>query len=251
MKKIENIEYSKKHNEKLDVYLPDEKGFITVIYFHGGGIVAGDKADSFYVEIAERFAENGYAFVSVNYRMYPNAKFPDFLEDAAEAVAYTKKHIPEWGGSGEVMISGQSAGAWMSLMLCLNKKYLNAVGIDPSEISAWLIDSAQTTTHFNVLKYELGEDPNLQRINEFAPQFFVDAQTSFSKMLLIFYENDMPCRKEQNMLFYKSVLLFNKEADIVYKTLPGEHCHGSTQKDADGEFAYVKTAFAWLKEKGR
>lgn len=249
MRKIGNVLYSERHKEKLDAYLPEKKGFKTVVYFHGGGIEAGDKADPFYVEIAERFAQNGYGFVSVNYRMYPQAKFPDFLEDAAESVAYVKNHAAEWGGNGEIIVSGQSAGAWMSLMLCFDAKYLNSVGIDPLEIKAWLIDSAQTTSHFNVLKYESGENPNLQRINEFAPQYFVRETSKFTKILLIFYENDMPCRYEQNMLFYKSVLAFDKDADISYQVLPGGHCHGSTEKDEDGEYAYVKTAMKWFQQK--
>ena len=61
---------------------------------------------------------------------------------------------------------------------------------------------------------------------------------------------DMPMRAEQNMLFYKTVLAFKKDADIVYTQLTGGHCHGSEKKDEDGQYAFVKTAFAWLKEKG-
>ncbi|MBQ8375048.1 MAG: alpha/beta hydrolase [Clostridia bacterium] len=249
MRKFENISYSSACEEALDAYLPEANGFTTVVYFHGGGLVSHGKSCESLVNIAGSFVKKGYAFVSVEYRIYPNAKFPEFIEDAAAAVAYVKKQIPDWGGNGKIIITGQSAGAWLSLMLCLEKKYLNAVGIDPLEIEGWIIDSAQTTAHFNVLKYELGEHPLSQRINEFAPQYFVNEATKFTKMLLIFYEHDMACRYEQNMLFYKSVLAFNKEADICYQVLPGGHCHGSSVKDDDGEYAYVKTAFRWLEEK--
>jgi hypothetical protein len=96
-----------------------------------------------------------------------------------------------------------------------------------------------------VLKYA-GFDERLERINEFSPLYYVDENTAFSKMLLLFYEEDMPCRAEQNMLFYKSILHFNKNADITYARLPGSHCYGSTVRDADGEFRFVKEAFSWL-----
>ncbi len=249
MKKIEDVSYTIKHNERLDVYLPDGKGFKTVVYFHGGGLEVHGKACESAVDIAESFIKAGYAFVSADYRIYPQAKFPEFVEDSADTVAFVKKHLPEWGGNGEIIVSGQSAGAWLSLMLCMDKRYLNAVGIDTLSISGWIIDSAQTTSHFNVLKYETGVHPLSQRISEFAPIYFIGEKTEFTKVLLIFYENDMPCRYEQNMLFYKAVKAFNNQADIEYVVLPGTHCHGSSVKDDDGEYAYVKTALKWLKEK--
>ena len=250
MKKLANIPYSSKHSETLDVYLPDAAGFKTIVYFHGGGLEKGDKAKPAMIEVAERLCAHGYGVVSANYRMYPTAKFPDYLIDAADAAAFAKAHVGEWGGSGELMIAGQSAGAWLTLMLCMDESYLKGVGIDPGEIVGWISDSAQTTAHYNVQQYEQGEHKYAQRINAYAPQFFVSEETSFSHMLLIFYENDMPCRPQQNMLFYQSILTFCPEADIEYKLLPGKHCHGSSKKDEDGEYAFVKTTVDWLTRKG-
>ncbi|MBQ8446525.1 MAG: alpha/beta hydrolase [Clostridia bacterium] len=250
MKTFLELQYSQKHQEKLNVYLPDGNSFTTVVYFHGGGLQWGCRNKENFVEIAHSFVKQGYAFVSVDYRMYPNAKFPDYLEDGADAVAFVKERIPAWGGNGKMIVSGQSAGAWMSLMLCLDKKYLGGVGIDAEQIDGWLIDSAQTTSHFNVLQKERGEHQFSQRIDEYAPLYFVDENTAFSKMLLIFYEQDMPMRPEQNVLFYKTVLAFKNDADIEYVQLDGGHCHGSEHKDDDGEYAFVKTSFAWLDKKG-
>ena len=250
MKKLENLSYSDLHQELLDVYLPDTAGFRTIVYFHGGGLEKGDKAKTNMAEVAARLCEHGYGVVSANYRMYPNAKFPDYLIDAADAVAFTKAHLTEWGGNGELLIAGQSAGAWLTLMLCMDEHYLRQVGIDPHEIVGWISDSSQTTAHYNIQKYEQGEHKYAQRINEYAPQFFIGEETSFSRMLLIFYENDMPCRPQQNLLFYQSVLTFRPDADIEYKLLPGKHCHGSSKKDEDGEYAFIKTAIDWLTRKG-
>ena len=87
MKKYENVSYSKKHAESLDVYLPDAEGFRTIVYFHGGGLEGGDKAKANMAEVAQRMCDLGYGVVSANYRMYPNARYPDFLVDAADAVA--------------------------------------------------------------------------------------------------------------------------------------------------------------------
>ena len=45
MKKLENIRYSDKHTETLDVYLPDCADFRVIVLFHGGGLEKGDKVD--------------------------------------------------------------------------------------------------------------------------------------------------------------------------------------------------------------
>ena len=247
MRIVRDIEYDATNGCRLDAYLPDENQFPTIVYFHGGGLEVGDKADENYLGIAESFTKKGYGFLSVNYRMYPTAKFPEYLEDGAAAIAWTKAHIQEDGGNGVLYVSGQSAGAWMSMMLCLNEKYLQAVAMSPLEIQGWIIDSAQTTAHFNVLKYEEGCDPNLQRINEYAPLYYVNSQTKFNRMLILFYDNDMPCRAEQNMLFIKAVENFCHGVDLEYKQLKGAHCHGSSERDSDGEYQYVKEVLRWLK----
>ena len=248
MRIFKDIQYKEYEYCQLDMYLPEKSEFDTIVWFHGGGLTAGDKSSG--EKLAEGFVEAGYGFVSVNYRMYNHgSKFPDFLIDAADAVAFVEKNIEEYGGNANrLYISGQSAGAWISLMLCMNAEYLKNVGIDNQKILGWIIDSAQTTSHFNVIQYELGEDKYAQRIDKFAPQYFVSKDTCFSKMLLIFYENDMTCRYEQNMLFYKSILAYNKEANVRYTVLSGGHCHGSSKMDEDGKYAYVKTSLQWLKE---
>ncbi len=250
MRFYKDIAYGKIEKQKCDMYLPEIKDFSTIVYFHGGGVVKGDKYSKSKEEIASSFVANGYGFVSVGYRLYTDgAKYPDFLMDAAEGIAFVKKEIEKYGGSGKILVSGQSAGAWMSLMMCLNAEYLNVVGINPLEIEGWIIDSAQTTAHFNVLKEETGQNKKLQRINEYAPLYYVDENIKFTKMLLFFYENDMVCRPEQNLLFYTAIRNFNVNADIEYLRLPGNHCYGSTHKEEDGEYRYVKEALRWLKAK--
>ena len=247
MRVVKNAQYGEFPENKLDLYLPEDAGFTTIVYFHGGGIEGGDKADQNYVEIAQDFVKNGYGFVSVNYRMYSTgARFPQFLEDAAQAVAWVKAHIKGYGG-GDFYVSGQSAGAWISMMLCLDEKYLQKVGISPLEVKGWMIDSAQMTAHFNVLKYELGCNPNLQRINEYAPLYYVDENTKFNRMLVLFYDKDIPCRAEQNMLFIKAVENFCPHNDLQYKMLEGNHCQGSIARGKDGEYAFVKEVLNLLK----
>jgi acetyl esterase/lipase len=132
------------------------------------------------------------------------AKYPDFLDDAKAAVDFVADYMKNIGNNGPLLVAGASAGAWLGLMLCLNPSYK-----PNAPIAGWLIESPQTTSHFNIIKYEMGLDPRMERINEYAPLYFVDPDTVFSKMLLIVYDNDLPCRYEENMLFIKHIKRFN------------------------------------------
>lgn len=246
----EDVLYGKREKCVLDAYLPPMDGFTTVVYFHGGGLVSGDKADEVTTAFAYAFAEAGYGFLSVNYRMYTDgAKFPDFLEDGAQAVAFAKKNYAETFGNGKLIVCGQSAGAWMATMLCLDKRYLANVGIDAEEIDAWLIDSAQMTSHFNVLNRETGVNPWVQRIDEYAPLYYIGEGTKVSPMFLTFYEQDMLCRVEQNQLFLKALLHFYPQADVTGVLLPGTHCRGTVQKEEDGQYAFLTHVLPWLRQR--
>jgi len=249
MRIIKDLAYGNGLKNTMDVYLPDFDGFKTFVHFHGGGIEVGDKGDACYVELAKQFIELGYGFATVNYSLYPTAKYPTYLTETATAVAFVKNKVTEWGGNGDILITGQSAGAWISLMLCLNGEWLRNVGVNVEDIKGWIIDSAQTTSHFNVIKYEKGLDSKKQLIDEFAPLYYVSDDTRFSKMLIVYYTNDIPCRPEQNKLFVKAVKNFNPKADIESVELFGTHCQGSTSKGEDGIFPFIKVSEKWLKDK--
>ena len=99
MKVIENIRYSSIGHERqvLDLYLPDCEEFPVFVYFHGGGFQNGAKGDDGNNKLGVHLASKGIACVCANYRLYPDAVFPDFVKDAAAVVGWTFKHIAEYG----------------------------------------------------------------------------------------------------------------------------------------------------------
>ena len=166
VKIIKDICYAEQTKQCLDIYLPDTEQFKTFVYFHGGGIQAGDKTD---VKLfCEYLANRGVAAVSVNYRMYPEAKYPEFIEDVAESVAWVFKNINNYGKCSGIYVGGSSAGGYMSQLLCFNKDYLGKHDINVMDIAGFVHDAGQPTTHFNVLK-ELGIDGKRIIVDEKAP----------------------------------------------------------------------------------
>ena len=228
----------------MDLFLPEQDEFFAIVYFHGGGLVEGDKGDNH--DFVRHLTKLGFAVGTANYSLLTEKKFPECVKDAAMAVRYVRDNISRYGRCKGILISGQSAGAYLTLMLCLNKEYLKEVGIDNKEIVGWISDAGQPTTHFNILKYERGLDPLLQRVDEAAPLYYVNEDTDFSHLLLMTYECDLPNRLEQNKLLMSSIKTFNKDLDVELKILKGEHCHGSGQLDEDGEYEVVKVIKEWM-----
>ena len=154
----------RKERCKLDVYYPvGKKGFPTIVWFHGGGLEGGGK------HVPEMFMNQGFAVVAVNYRLSPKAQNPAYTEDAAAAVAWAYKHIEEYGGSPRrVFVTGHSAGGYLTLMVGLDKSYLQEYGIDADSIAAYLPISGQTVTHFTIRK-ERSLPEGIPVIDQYAP----------------------------------------------------------------------------------
>lgn len=240
MKPYQNINFYQ--DKYLDLFVPEKEEFITIIHFHGGGLIEGDKGDTY--QYVEHLVNAGFAVATANYSLLPDNKFPSFVKDASEAVKYVINNISKYGKSDKFIISGQSAGAYLTLMLCLNKEYL---GEYQNKIIGYISDAGQPTSHFNILKYQYGLDPLLQRIDETAPIYYVNDKTKFPSILLMVYEQDLPNRLEQNQLLVSTIKSYNDKANIVLKVLKGYHCHGSGELDSDGEYETIKVIKEWVK----
>lgn len=244
MRTISDLQYGAHPQNLLDIYLPDGECHYFVIWFHGGGLEYGTRKD---IKIHEDLTKQGIGIASVEYRMYPDAKFPDFVEDSALAVKWIVDHMREYTEYQRLYISGQSAGAWLTLMLAFDEHYLEDAGVDRSAIAGFVSDSSQITTHFRVLK-ERGMDYRLERIDEAAPIYFLNQNSNVPNLLLISYDEDMPCRPEQNQLFYKSIRRTFPDSKVQLKMLSGGHCNGSTARNEQGTFDFNDALLAYLKQ---
>lgn len=106
-----------------------------IVFWYGGSWDDGKRQDYRFVGVA--LARLGYVTVIPDYRLYPQVRFPLFLDDGAQAVAWVQQHAAEYGGDPRrVILMGHSAGAHMAAMLALNRHYLDAAGADPQRIIA-------------------------------------------------------------------------------------------------------------------
>lgn len=194
---------------KLDVYYPaDKQTFATVVWFHGGGLEEGGKF------IPEELKNQGICVVSVDYRLYPRAKNPAYMDDAAAAVAWVFNNIESYGGDKtKIYVSGHSAGAYLTLMIGLDKSYLIKYGVDADHIKGLIPISGQTNTHW-AIKKEYGMDIYTPFIDRFAPVFH--ARENAPKTLLIVGDRklEMVARYEENLHLEVVLKYFGSEATL-------------------------------------
>ncbi len=137
--KTSSIAYGDDPRQKIDIYrpvtaLPDAP---VVVFFYGGSWNSGSKDD--YGFVGEALASRGIVVVIADYRLYPQVRYPLFLQDGAQAVAWAHQHSAEYGGDPrKLYVMGHSSGAYNAAMLALDPQWLAGVGLSPSIFKGWI-----------------------------------------------------------------------------------------------------------------
>ena len=123
-----NLSYGEHERQVLDVVSSEAcRSAPVILFFHGGSWRWGQK--DYHREIGKQFARKGIVFVTANYRLYPEVRFPAFAEDAALASAWVRKNAQAHGGDGKnLFLMGHSAGAHNACLVGLDSVYLKAHG---------------------------------------------------------------------------------------------------------------------------
>ena len=130
-----DIAYGEGLRHKLDLYVPDgfQRPAPVVLFFYGGGFVSGRKSE--YRVVGQALTDKGIIVAIADYRLYPQVRFPAFVEDGARALAAVYRIAEHYGGdSKRIFLAGHSAGAYIAAMLGANPDYVKAAGADPSWI---------------------------------------------------------------------------------------------------------------------
>ncbi|MDB5587315.1 MAG: alpha/beta hydrolase [Devosia sp.] len=126
----DGIAYADGPRFKLDVYAPEARGAPApvVFFIYGGGWSHGDRGD--YQFVGRALAARGFVAVIADYRLFPEVKYPDFLDDNAKALRWVQDNIANYGGDPErLFLAGHSAGAYNAVMLALDQSFLKDYGV--------------------------------------------------------------------------------------------------------------------------
>lgn len=129
------LSYGPDARHKLDIYRPTTQNqpAPVVVFFYGGSWNRGERAD--YAFVGEALAARGMVAVLVDYRVYPQVRYPAFLDDVAMAVAWSFKEINRYGGDPQnIFVMGHSAGAYNAAMLALDERWLAKQGVSAKNL---------------------------------------------------------------------------------------------------------------------
>ena len=112
---------------------PPAAGAPIVLYLHGGGWIAGSKAQSFLQPLV--FVPAGFAFASANYRFRPAATVAEMAQSAADAAGWLVRNAATFGGDPRrLFLIGHSAGAHLVSLLGTNAAFLEKAGVPMASV---------------------------------------------------------------------------------------------------------------------
>jgi arylformamidase len=113
-----NLAYGPYPAQVLDIYYPNTHATPTatptLVFLHGGGFRRG--APGFNAYHGRPYLERGAVFVSMGYRLAPDARFPDSLEDVELGLSWLAARRLD---ANRIYLSGHSAGAVLAAWLGL------------------------------------------------------------------------------------------------------------------------------------
>lgn len=136
-----DLAYGPATRQRLDLYRPDGAAADApvLVFFYGGNWQTGSK--DLYRFVGQAFASRGYVTAIPDYRLWPEARYPAFVEDGAMAVRWLEDQ-PATAGGRPIYLAGHSAGAYIAAMLTLDRRWLGesdaAAGCRPIAAAAGL-----------------------------------------------------------------------------------------------------------------
>ncbi|QNH14636.1 alpha/beta hydrolase [Xanthomonas sp. SI] len=141
---LRDVAYGADPAQRFDVYLPvNARNAPLIVMVHGGGWANGDKDNpGVAANKVAHWLPQGYALVSVNYRLLPQATPLQQAGDVALAVAKVQALAAGWGADGARMVlMGHSAGAHLVALLDLSPTLLAQAGAH-APLATVALDSA-------------------------------------------------------------------------------------------------------------
>jgi len=163
-----DVAYGADPAQRMDVYLPPHPQRAPILLMvHGGAWRVGDKNAARVVDNkVARWVPKGVIFVSVDYRMMPEAEPLTQAEDVAEALAKVQALAPGWGGDpANIILMGHSAGAHLVALLTAAPALATGQGAKPWKGSVLLdsgaldVPAIMNARHWPLYDRAFGSDP--------------------------------------------------------------------------------------------
>jgi len=250
----------------MDAFVPDGKGpFPAIIWVHGGGFVAGDKAP-YPKKLLDPLVQEGYAWFSVNYRLAPKYPFPAETDDVEAAVHFIKANAKKYNVDPKrLVLSCESAGGHLvSFVGAKHGPGNNVAAVIPFFGEHDLVERTHTKGPCMIdgkvipnpgpiclspgLAQFLGikePGPDAERIiKEASPATYI--RENMPPYLFIHGSKDFNVPVEQSTLMCDAMKKAGAHCELI---IVEGGAHGrSTLEKAGGPDAYMPAMIAWLKK---
>jgi len=133
-----------------------------VVFIHGGGFRAGSK-EQLNPAMLTGLLNQGISVMAINYRLSPEARFPDHYMDCARAIQFARLRAAEWNlDPKRVASTGGSAGAGTSLWLAFHDDLADPKSDDPvlrqsTRLTCVAVNGAQSTYDPRTIREWVGD----------------------------------------------------------------------------------------------
>jgi acetyl esterase/lipase len=183
--------YGSSPRQVLDLYVPVEgQGRPVVVFIHGGAFANGDKSE-LWPGLTRALLRGGYAVASANYRLVPEVRYPEPMQDVGQAIRYLAANGASLGVDGKrLVLSGSSAGGGIALWIGLRNELASGVAGIVGINAQTTYDPADIARQFGVSRFPafiarflgvsqkdlLSADPGLRaRFKDASPVNYLDA----------------------------------------------------------------------------
>jgi len=216
-----SLSYGEGPRRTLDVYVPDAPVAVgrkrpLLVFLYGGSWANGEKA--IYPFVGTSFAARGYVTVIPDYRLVPEVRFPEFVQDGAAAVRWAVDNAARFDADPQrLALLGHSAGAYIAMMLALDRRFLTAAGVAPERVRA----AAGLAGPYDFLPFDVDSSRNaFGRWPEPAQtQPISFARADAPPLLLATGDNDDTVRPRNSYALAERQRAMGAEAEV--KTYPG------------------------------
>lgn len=209
-KSLKNIAYGPHPQQAMDVYFPtqpltDKTPAPLIVMVHGGAWTIGDKNNAAVVKNkVDYWSKQGWIFISINYRLVPNATLQQQTQDIAEALIYIQNQAPNWhADSKRLVLMGHSAGAHLVSLLTTRPLWLTSqpqpwratVALDSA---AYHVEKIMQNRHSHFYDQAFSDQPSnwkalspISQLRQALPAFLAVCSTT---------RPDQPCTQAQQFI---------------------------------------------------
>lgn len=214
---VETIRYAERHDLRLDLYRgPQPDRDPLVLYVHGGGFRRGSRTD--HPDRLRALRDAGLSVASVDYRLAPDARYPDPIHDVAEAAAFLRREGATLGvRTGRIGAIGASAGGYLVAAASLRPE----TGI--AAVSPWFAPfDLWASSRRSPLEQELRPvGYELDLLGDLDPSALREASPAHRDLstappfLLVHGDRDVLVPLEQSLLMHEALLRAGRESTML------------------------------------